>query len=150
MQIRSGLGEGIDVATRVRRPLDPFEFHDWFAQGFTPINDAWSAIQIVGSPKTVEAATSLVDACADLVALATEAGNARGRVGTALRGQEWTPEQQERFAQATTHVMRAREAFVSVARQESGNESAVPDIQLAEPREAGHAATPSEPDDDLA
>jgi hypothetical protein len=149
MQMRSGIGEGIDVATRLRRPLDPFEFHDWFAQGFTPINDAWSAIQILGSPRAVEAATSVVDACADLVGVATEPGSARGKLGTTLRGQAWTPGQQELFERATTHLIQAREAFVAVARWESGNRSDAPHVQLTERREAdGHVAPPAERDDD--
>jgi hypothetical protein len=31
MKVRSGLKEGVDVATRNRKPVDPLEVHDWMA-----------------------------------------------------------------------------------------------------------------------
>jgi len=31
MKLRSGLGEGVDVATHLRKPADPLEIHDWMA-----------------------------------------------------------------------------------------------------------------------
>src|SRR5205807_2134102 len=95
MQVRSGFGEGFDVATRTRKPLDPLEFHDWFAQGTTPINEAWSIIEVIGTPEAVRTATDLMDACADLVGIATQAGEARRKVATAVKGLAWTPEQQK-------------------------------------------------------
>jgi hypothetical protein len=96
MRTRSGLGEGVDVFLRLRRPSDPMELHDWLAQGFEPINLAWSKIQMIGSAEAVAAANKLLDACADVVTVATEFGRARGRVASTLAGLRWTPEQDGR------------------------------------------------------
>jgi hypothetical protein len=93
MRVRSGLNERLDLALRLRRPLDPMEVHDWFAQGYEPMNQAWSTIQVVGSVDAVRVAKELMDACADMVALAGELGRARGPFGTYLRGLEWTSDQ---------------------------------------------------------
>ena len=123
MQLRSGLGEGLDVAIRLRRALDPLEFHDWFAEGFAPINEAWSTIEIVGSPNAVLAATDVVDACADLIGVASQAGAARGKIGTAILGLAWTPEQQDALATSTEAVVTAREAFITIARAELGSDA---------------------------
>lgn len=92
MRIRSGLGDRLDVDLRVRprrpmemvlrsrTPLDPMELHDWLAQGYEPINQAWSRIEIIGSAEAVKVATQLLNACADVVNVATEMGSARGRI----------------------------------------------------------------------
>ena len=55
------------------------EVHDWFAQGYEPMNQAWSKIQVVGSVDAVRVAKELMDACADMVALAGELGRAAAR-----------------------------------------------------------------------
>ncbi len=122
MRVRSGLKEGFDVTLRFRSALDPLAFHDWLAQGFEPINHAWSKIQLTGSAEAVSMATALLDACADVVGLATEPGKARGRVATAFLGLEWTAEQHEALAVAVRRVVEHRSAFVRIARSELGNE----------------------------
>jgi hypothetical protein len=40
MRVRSGQKEGLDVVLGIRTPLDPLELHDWFAEGFEPMNHA--------------------------------------------------------------------------------------------------------------
>jgi hypothetical protein len=131
MRARSGLGEGIDVALRIRQPLDAFSFHDWFSQGFDPVNQAWSKVELIGSPEAVNAATELMDACADLVAVAGSYGSARGRLGTAFRGIEWTAEEQEALQAEVERLVSCRTAFIRIARQEGGRTVIAPN-DLAE------------------
>lgn len=45
MKTRSGLGEGVDVAMRLRKPADPMELHDWLAKDMAPLTEAWSVIR---------------------------------------------------------------------------------------------------------
>ncbi|MCW2539252.1 MAG: hypothetical protein JWN95_977 [Frankiales bacterium] len=52
-KLRSGFGEGIDIATRIRKPLDPLQLHDWIAQEFDPLNTAWSEIWTSGDQELV-------------------------------------------------------------------------------------------------
>ncbi|MGH2914037.1 MAG: hypothetical protein ACRDMX_03530 [Solirubrobacteraceae bacterium] len=98
------------------------EFHDWFAQGFEPITQAWSRIQIIGSRAAVDAATELVNACGDLLGTATETGNARGKLGTTVQGLEWTTEQQHALDDTIRRLVAGREAFINIAREELGKE----------------------------
>jgi hypothetical protein len=122
MQVRSGLNEGIDVAVGLRRAADPMELHDWLAQDFIPLNEAWSAVQVVGSPDAVRAATALLDACADLLGVATQPGEARGKMATALKGLAWTAQQADALDEARGVVVGARTAFIRIARAELGSE----------------------------
>jgi hypothetical protein len=134
MRARSGIGDRLDLALRIRPrdpvemtlrsrpPLDPLQLHDWFAEGFEPINQAWSWIEIIGSPEAVEVATNLLDACADVVTVATVPGSARGRIQSELIGMQWTAEQAEALETATDAVAHHRRAFVRVARIESEKE----------------------------
>ncbi len=69
MRARSGLGDRLDfdlrlrprdlpeMTLRSRAPADPLQLHDWLAQGFQPVNQAWSWIEIIGSAQAVDAAT---------------------------------------------------------------------------------------------
>lgn len=124
MQVRSGVREGVDVASRLRRPADVFELHDWLAQDFDPINEAWATVQVFGSVNAVAAATRVLDACADLLNTATRPGQARGRVTSVLKGLAWTPEQQRALTDATQRVVDEREAFIRLAREELNGERA--------------------------
>jgi hypothetical protein len=132
MQVRSGLKEGVDVATRLRRPADPMELHDWLAQDFVPMNQAWSTIQMTGSAEGVRVATNLLDACADLVGIATESGEAHGKLASAFKGLNWTAEQQNVLQEATKRVVKEREALISVARKELGADIVVLPLGSAE------------------
>lgn len=134
MRVRSGLADSLDVSLRVRprdlvemtlhsrTPLDPMALHDWLAQGYEPVNQAWSRIEIIGSAEAIEAATQLLDACADVVAVATQAGSARGRMRSGLIGLKWTAQQDQALAAAATLVVQRRRRFVEVARSESERE----------------------------
>jgi hypothetical protein len=131
MHARSGLGDRLDfdlrlrprdpieMTLRSRPPADPLQLHDWLAQGFEPVNQAWSWIEIIGSAEAVEAATQLLDACADVVKIATQIGGASGRIQSNLTGMRWTAAQDEALERATQLVAQRRGAFVRVARGES-------------------------------
>jgi hypothetical protein len=53
--------------------------------------------------------------------VATEAGAARGKIETAVKGLAWTPEQQGALAASIAAVIAAREAFITIARAELGS-----------------------------
>ncbi len=108
------------------------EVHDWFAQGYEPMNQAWSKIQVVGSVDAVRVAKELMDACADMVALAGELGRARGPFGTYLRGLEWTSDQQEALEATTNRMIGHRGALIELARKEFGH-APVPNGELPPP-----------------
>jgi len=134
MRSRSGLADRLDVGFRVRPrqpvemelrsrpPFDAMEFHDWLAKGFESVNEAWSWIEIIGSAEAVEVATQLLDACADVVRVATEIGSAHGRIYSGLIGMQWTAEQAKALEKATNLVAQHRRAFVQIARRESETE----------------------------
>lgn len=131
MRSRSGLGEGLQVTLGIRQPLDPFEFHDWFAHGFEPINQAWSKIEVIGSPEAVATATQLLNACADLVGTAGQPGTGRGKIATALEGLEWTAEEQQALQFEVERIVKCRSEFVRIARQELGRPVVSPRLDLA-------------------
>lgn len=131
MQSRSGLMEGVDVTFRLRRPFDHMELHDWLVKDYEPINDAWSKIQIIGTSEAIDVATQLLDACADLIGIATTPGNAHGKIASTVKGIAWTAEQQESLQAAIKHVVETREAFIRVARKELGKEAVALPLERA-------------------
>lgn len=136
MQTRSGLKEGVDVVFGLRRPVDLLELHDWLAKDFQPVNDAWSKIQMIGSAEAIEAATELLDACGDLIELATTPGNAHGKIASTVKGIAWTPDQQEALQAAMRRVAASREAFITIARKELGKEAVMLPLERAKQEKA--------------
>jgi hypothetical protein len=106
MESRSGLKEGIDGTCSPRRPLDDIDVYEWLEKDFVPINNAWSKIQMIGSSEAVDEATQLLNACAELLKVATTPGEA----------------QRQALQAAGRQVIDAREAFIKVARKELGRE----------------------------
>jgi len=131
MRSRSGLGEGLQVTLRIRQPLDPLEFHDWLARGFEPMNQAWSQIEVIGSPEAVARATQLLDACADLVGTAGQPGTARGKIATVLKGLEWTAEEQQALQFHVERIVKYRSEFVLIAREQLGRPALGSGLELA-------------------
>lgn len=131
MQARSGLKEGVDVTFRLRRPFDPMELHDWLVKDFEPINDAWSKIQMIGTAASIDAATQLLDACADLIGIATMPGTAHSKVASTVKGIAFTAEQQEALRAAIERLTETREAFIRVTREELGKEAVVLPLERA-------------------
>lgn len=127
---RAGLvGEGLELALGIRRPLDPLVLYDRLAAGFGPVNAAWTTIKVSGTLETVQLADHLVRACTDLLEVAGEVGTARGRVQTRLRGPRWTVEQRNALQTAIELVITERQAFIAHVRNEH-------------PTEAGRATRP--------
>jgi hypothetical protein len=131
MKTRSGLKEGVDVTFRFRKPSDPMELHDWLSKDFEPINEAWSKIQMIGAEESIDSATQLLDACGDLIGIATTPGTGRGKVATTVKGIAWTSEQEEALQAAIKRVTRCRESFVKVARRELGKSAVALPLEKA-------------------
>jgi hypothetical protein len=115
-EVRAGLGEGLEVALGIRRPLDPLVLYDRLAAAFGPVNTAWTTIKVSGALETVQLADHLVRACSDLLEAAGEVGTARGRVQTKLRGPRWTTEQRNALQTAIELVMTERQTFIAHVR----------------------------------
>jgi hypothetical protein len=131
MQARSGLSEGADVVLGIRRAADSLELHDWLVVDFGPLNHAWSAVQMHGSADAVAAAARVVGACGDLIGVATEPGQARGKIASTVKGLAWTDAQRQAFEQAIARVLKEREAFIKVVRRELGTEAVVLPLEAA-------------------
>lgn len=123
--LRSGLGEGVDIATRVRKPLDMFEFHDWLAQDLAPLSAAWSVIWTQGDQEMVRLANALLAACSDLIGASTDTGQAGSyleRVRRVIVGERWTDEQRSEAQDALKKVAAARKALAEHARRTFGRQ----------------------------
>lgn len=141
VQVRSGLSEGINVVMRIRPPLDTLELHDWIAQDFVPVGQAWSMIQMSGSLEAVRAATTVFDACGELMQVATQLGEANGKLASAFKGVAWTDEQQTALKKATERFGRARLDFISLVRKELEAEAVSFPVELTTPRVGEDADT---------
>jgi hypothetical protein len=141
MKVRSGLGEGLDVALRVRKPLDPLEFHDWIAQDMSPLNAAWSVVWARGDQELVQLANKLMSRCGDVITASTartpaETAGAKARRFAA--GERWTPEMLDDLGHARKAMAHAREQLAQYARGMLGLRPA----QLFSPEPAGTADEP--------
>lgn len=116
MHVRSGIGEGLDIVIRLRKPVDPMELHDWLAKDFTPLNDAYARIQVSGTADAVEAASALIDACADVLGAAVQTGEGRGKVSTVIAGMAWSTEQETVYQDALAAAGAKRKAFIATVR----------------------------------
>jgi hypothetical protein len=150
MRLRSGLGEGADVMLRIRKPSDVFEFHDWLAADFAPMNRAWSVIWARGDQETVRLANQLLSTCSDLIGAATSRQPATTVGARLLRwaaGEKTTPELEQDINSAVKDVAHAREQLAQRGRQVLG----LPPAQLfghddTDPPGAPEVAAPRTPD----
>jgi hypothetical protein len=124
MEFRSGLREGINVATGRQKPLDPLELIELQRTELNPLYEAQSEIWTWGSKEAIAAANDLVARCANVVGAATQ----RGEAGTALlrffTGEKWTPEQMEKWTSEVKALAETRRRFGVIARREAGVEVA--------------------------
>lgn len=81
----------------------------------------------------------MLDACADLLGSATESGEARGDIASALKGVAWTPRQEAALQRATKRLVKERDAFITVARQELGAVAVVLPLESASRQHTGDA-----------
>lgn len=105
--IDSALNENDAVRASLGRPFGQLDVYDWLEKDYVPINDAWSKIRVIGSPEAVDEATQLLDACAELLDLATSSGDVDQQV----------------LNDAGTRVIETGETFIRVARKEVGEEA---------------------------
>jgi hypothetical protein len=140
MRLRSGLAEGIDVATRLRKPADALELHDWMATDMAPLNEAWSVVWARGDEEAVRLANALLASCGELIAAATSTKPADGAAWLRrfIAGEKWTPAMQETLDRAVRDVAHAREHLAQHMRAKLG----IPIVTLF-----GHEPLP---DDDAA
>lgn len=123
-ELRSGVGEGIDVALRVRKPLDPFELGQWMRNDLEPMYSAWSEVWTVGTPEAVTLGNRVVDLVGQIVGESTTKGEARHPVATWLLGAKWTEEQVEEWHDLVGLLASARRDLADLARRETGLEVA--------------------------
>jgi hypothetical protein len=116
---RSGLGEGVDVMLRYRKPFDPMELHDWQAQDLVPLNAALNEVWTRGDREGIRLADGLVSRCADLLREST----ARAPARTALKwlrkavfGERWTPGMLATQQCALDDMLAARRRLADYAR----------------------------------
>lgn len=125
IRLRSGLSEGLSVTLRQRRPVDPFELHDWLSEDWRPVSDAWSRVHVVGSQHAIDVADRLLDACGDLLAAATAFDQRRNPLTRVVRGEAPSDEQAEAYQAALRRMAGERVALARLARHEAGNEEVV-------------------------
>ena len=125
---RSGVVEDVEVALRLRKPLDLLELHDWLEVGFQPLTEAWARIMTVGSQEANEAAERLVMACSEVLSAATQRASAEDRkqaLRRRIKGEVWSQEQQDTYQAAVEQLAAERIAFAKLVRAETGNKTVV-------------------------
>lgn len=87
MEMRSGLGEGLDAALRIRRPVDPMDLDAWMRRDVDPLYSAWADVWTVGTPAAVSIANRLVERMGEIVNKDAARGESRGRIGARIMGE---------------------------------------------------------------
>jgi hypothetical protein len=124
MATRSGLTEGVDVLSKVRKPIDPLELWETMRLEVDPLNRAWAEVWTVGSQDGIHLANILVDRCAVAISLATARGEGRSPIMRVIAGEKWTSEQLDSWAEQQRTVAAARRELALFARSELGYEVA--------------------------
>ena len=146
MKARSGLGEGVDVAMRIRKPLDHMEFHDWLAKDTMPLSAALDQIWTRWDQKGVRLANDVVGKCMDLVGASTATQPVRSgweRVRKWAIGERWTPEMLAAHERAMKDLAHARKRLADYARMELGLEAVDLFSQVEQPAEPPAAGGPA-------
>jgi hypothetical protein len=107
------------VTTRIRKPADALELHDWVAADIAPLTEAWSVIWARGDQEMVRLANALLASCGDLVSAATATKPADGAVARLRRmtaGAQWTSDLQKGLEDAVSEVAHARERLAQHVR----------------------------------
>lgn len=130
MRARSGVSEGVDVAFRYRKPLDPIELNDRFVSVVQPVLDAQLLVWTHGTQEAIEQADAVVLAANSHLLAVTEMGASVAR----LRLRAWipTPEQSQVVEDWMKIVSRARADFVHHIRKELGHAPVVLTIDKME------------------
>ena len=123
-EVRSGLGEGLNVTLGIRKPLDPLELTDRLRVDLEPLYDAWSEVWVAGSKEAISEANDLVVQCGVVMGAATQRGEARPGLLRLLAGEKWTQEQFDQWGKELRDLAEARRRLAVTARRESGVEVA--------------------------
>ncbi len=118
VKVRSGIGEGLDVALHLRKPIDPLDLDARLREDMVPLYEAWSDVWTVGTQEAVTAANRAVELAGEVIERATREGAARTRVGARSLGEKWTPEQLDEWDESINRLGEARQAVAGVARRE--------------------------------
>lgn len=124
MQVRSGLGEGLNVMLGKRNLLDPLELTDRLRAELQPLYEAWSEVWAVGSKEAISEANDLVARCGDVMGVATQQGEARPGLLRMIAGEKWTQEQLDQWQEELRGLAEARRRLGVIARREVGVEVA--------------------------
>ncbi len=119
MQIRSGLKEGLDVALRLRRPLEPFDISDRITAVFQPLFSAQAAVWSKCSRVVIPLVNEVVDRCVDLIGTATEGGRAGSAISRYALGERWTDEQERDYLAAVEAIGDSRRKLAHQLRIEN-------------------------------
>lgn len=129
-KVRSGVTEGLDVATRQRRPVDLMELHDWLERDWGPLRAAWSELWARGDQELIASGNRLMGACAEMISAATDLAppspDLTSKVKRVFQGEKWTPEMTERLRAAELSLARARKDLAVLARGKLGRTAVDP------------------------
>ncbi|WP_375504425.1 hypothetical protein [uncultured Jatrophihabitans sp.] len=124
-KLRSGVGEGLDILFRIKKPIEPLELHDWLQQDYGPLNAAWSDILSRGDRKVVTSANRVMIACGVLMSAATDiqpAFGATAKLRRTVAGEKWTTEMLGALSAAQKDLEQARKNLIMVARDKLGRD----------------------------
>lgn len=120
--LRSGIGEGIDVLTGARQPVDIFTLDARLAGDYGAFVDAWTAVWTCGSQEAIVLANTMGDACDELFGLVATPATGRPRWDALLRGERPSAEEERAWQLTAEKVGAARRQFVELVRREVGKE----------------------------
>jgi hypothetical protein len=120
VELRSGLKEGLDVALRHRKPVDPIELMELMRRDLEPLYEAWSEVWLVGTPEAIQIANAVVERSGRVVAAGTSQNEARNRLLRYLVGERWSQDEIDAFQAEIEGLASARKRLAEVARGEIG------------------------------
>lgn len=132
--LRSGIGEGLDVALHLRKPIEPMELSDWLFADVRPMLDAQSVIEVTsGNELLIRSAADLVLAAMTVLDKASDIGESSAqqvdrrvisRLGTWLRQGvvplRRDPEKERAIRQAVRDLGQQVRQFARVTREHLG------------------------------
>lgn len=124
VETRSGLREGLDVATRVRKPVDPIHLLDMLRRDLEPLYEAWSSVWLVGSQQAVQVSNAVVERSARVIGAATSRSPSTSRLRRFIVGERWTKAEMDAFQADVEELAKARRRLAQLARKEFGVEAA--------------------------
>jgi hypothetical protein len=124
MEVRSGLREGINVATGRQKPLDPLELIALQRIDLEPLYEVWSEVWTWGSKEAIPAANDLVARCGSVMGAATQRGESGSVLQRFIAGEKWTPQQLDEWNKEVRALAETRRQFAAIARREAGVEVA--------------------------